>query len=150
LKIRGLGRRRTPGRPATTHRQAGFTLIEVVVAFVMLALVLSISFEVFTGGMRRAGDLEDYSRALTLAQSKLGAAGTEEQIKEGETQGDTEDGRYHWTLSARHTDEGAPEAGQTNNNPYQLFHVEVRVDWRAADTRERSIAMSTLVIGSRT
>jgi general secretion pathway protein I len=140
LAIEGTGR----------HRQAGFTLIEVVVAFVMLALVLSVSFEVFTAGMRRAGDLEDYSRALTVAESKLGAAGTEEQIKEGETQGDSEDGRYHWTMAVRRNDEGSPEQGQTNNNPYQLFHIEVRVDWRDADTHDRTIALSTLVIGSRT
>jgi general secretion pathway protein I len=123
--------------------------VEIVVAFVMLALVLSISFEVFTGGMRRAGDLTEYSRALTLAQSRLTAAGTEEQLKEGETQGDTEDGRFHWVLSVRRSEEGTPDPMEPNNNPYQLFHVEVRVDWHAADTRERSISMSTLSIGSR-
>ena len=115
----------------------------------MLALVLSTSFEVFTQGMRRAGDLEEYSRALTLAESKLSAAGTEEQLKEGDTQGDTDDGRFHWTVSVRRTDEGAPEQGQPNNPPYQLFHVQVKVDWRAADQRERSIDMGTLAIGSR-
>ena len=137
------------GRPPSRDRQSGFTLIEVIVAFVMLALVLSVSFEVFTGGLRRAGDLVDYSRALTLAQSRLAAAGTEEQIKEGETQGDTDDGRYHWTLAVRRSEEGAPDPTQTNNNPYQLFHVEVRVDWRDAETHARTIALSTLVIGSR-
>ena len=142
--------RPAPGRPRSAQREGGFTLIEVIVAFVMLALVLSVSFEVFTGGLRRAGDLVDYSRALTLAQSRLAAAGTEEQIKEGETQGDSEDGRYHWTMAVRRSDEGAPDPTQTNNNPYQLFHVEVRVDWHDADTHARTIGMSTLVIGSRT
>jgi general secretion pathway protein I len=133
----------------TRARQLGFTLIEIVVAFVLLSVVLVTSFEIFTGGMRRAADLEDYSRALLLAQSKIAAAGTEEQFKEGETQGDTEDRRFHWTVSVRRSEEGAPGPGQPNNNPYALFHVAVHVGWTGADTRERSIALSTMGLGSR-
>jgi general secretion pathway protein I len=131
------------------RRQRGFTLIEIVVAFVMLALVLVTSFEIFTGGMRRASDLEDYSRALLVAQSKLAAAGTEEQYREGETQGETEDRRFRWAVGIRRTEEGMPAAGQPNNNPYALFRVDVRVAWVGADSRERSLALSTLGMGSR-
>jgi general secretion pathway protein I len=129
--------------------QRGFTLIEIVVAFVLLALVLVTSFELFTNGMRRAADLEDYSRALLLAQSKLDAAGTEEQLKEGDTQGDSEDRRYHWAVAIRRTDEGAPAPGQPNNNPYALFRIDVSVGWTGADSRERSLALSTMSLGSR-
>jgi len=132
------------------RRERGFTLVEIVVAFVMLAVVLVTSFEIFTGGMRRAGDLEDYSRALVLAQSKLAAVGTEEQIKEGQSQGDTEDGRFHWAVDVRRSEEGAPAEGQVqNNNPYQLFHVDVRVAWAGADTRERTRPLTTLTIGTK-
>jgi general secretion pathway protein I len=138
-----------PGRPASRARQVGFTLIEIVVAFVMLSLVLVTSFELFTGGMRRAADLEDYSRALVIAQSKIAAAGAEEPFKEGEVQGDSEDRRYHWVVAIRRSDEGMPATGQPNNNPYALFRVDVRVGWVGADTRERSIALSTLGLGSR-
>lgn len=146
---RVIGPRHAPGRPRSRKREAGFTLIEIVVAFVMLALVLVTSFELFTGGMRRAADLEDYSRALVLAQSKLAAAGTEEPYKEGETQGETEDRRFRWSVAVRRTEEGAPGPGQPNNNPYALFRVDVRVAWAGADQRERSIAMGTLGLGSR-
>jgi general secretion pathway protein I len=135
----------------TRRREAGFTLIEVVVAFVMLAVVLVTSFEIFTSGMRRAGDLEDYSRALLLAQSKIAAAGMEEQFKEGETQGETEDGRFRWAVGIRRTDEGMPPEGQPggNNNPYALFRVDVRVVWAGSDARERSLALATMGMGSR-
>ena len=132
------------------RRQRGFTLIEIVVAFVVLSLVLVTSFEIFTGGMRRASDLEDYSRALVLAQGKLAAAGTEEPYKEGELAGDSEDRRFHWVVSTRRTDEGAPPAGQpTSNNPYALYRVDVRVGWAGADTKERSLALSTLGLGPK-
>src|SRR6478736_5972128 len=52
------------GYRLVTRRQGGFTLIEVVVAFVMLALILSVSFEIFSRGMTRAGDLGDRANAL--------------------------------------------------------------------------------------
>ncbi|MGE5097624.1 MAG: type IV pilus modification PilV family protein [Betaproteobacteria bacterium] len=146
---RQIGPRPAPGRPASRNRQVGFTLIEIVVAFVMLALVLVTSFEIFTGGMRRAGELQEYSRALELAQSKIAAAGTEEPFKEGETQGETEDGHFRWAVAVRRTDEGAPAQGQSNNNPYALFRVDVRVTWAGADSREHSIALATMGLGSR-
>src|SRR4029453_1870799 len=95
--------------PRSAKREAGFTLVEVVVAFVMLSLVLAPAFEIFSRGLARAGDLEDYSRALVVAQSKLAAAGVEQTIAEGETQGETEDRRFGWTVSVKRTDEGVPE-----------------------------------------
>ena len=134
----------------TRARQGGFTLIEIVVAFLLLSLVLMTSFEIFTGGMRRASDLEDYSRALLIAHSRLSAAGTEEQFKDGEAQGESDDRRYRWTTIIRRTDEGAPAPGQPNNNPYQLFRVDVSVSWAGADARERSLTLSTMGLGPRT
>ena len=90
---------------------AGFTLIEVVVAFVLLTLVLAVSFEIFSRGMARAGDLEDNSRALVVAQSRLALAASEE-LKEGESAGDSDDRRFHWANSVRRYEE-AVQVGPT-------------------------------------
>jgi prepilin-type N-terminal cleavage/methylation domain-containing protein len=49
------------------RRARGFTLIEVVVAFVLLSLVLATSYEIFSSGFARVADLEDYSRATVVA-----------------------------------------------------------------------------------
>ena len=67
------------------RREQGFTLIEVVVAFVLLALVMSTAFEIFSAGLARAGQLEERSRALVVAQSRLASVGVEETLKESET-----------------------------------------------------------------
>jgi general secretion pathway protein I len=129
--------------------QSGFTLIEVVVAFVMLALVLSVSFEIFSTGMARASDLEDRSQALVIAQSKLDSAGAEEALAEGDVSGESDDRRFQWTLSVRRYEE-APEPGKTAPaGTYQLFRVDSRVAWHGADTREHSLALATLALGAR-
>ncbi|HET7728791.1 MAG TPA: prepilin-type N-terminal cleavage/methylation domain-containing protein [Usitatibacter sp.] len=130
-------------------RERGFTLVEIVVAFVLLSAVLMTGFEIFSQGLRRAGDLEDEARALVIAQSKLAAAGTEERFNDGSWQGQSEDGRFRWTLTIARTDEGSAGPGQPINNAYQLFRVDIRVEWTTLDSRTRSIELATLGLGSR-
>jgi general secretion pathway protein I len=127
--------------------EKGFTLIEVLVAFVLLSVVLGITTEVFSTGLARASELENHSRALVLAQSRLAATGIEEAIKEGDTQGDSEDRRFHWTVSVRKVDDIDP----ANPTPsiYAMFRIDVRVSWAGGDTRERSIALATVTLGQR-
>jgi general secretion pathway protein I len=133
----------------TVHaRQRGFTLIEVVVAFVVLCLVLSVGFEIFSTGMQRAGDLDERSRALTVAQSRLADAGMEANFAEGQSSGDSDDRRFHWTTTVTPTEEG-----QVPNMPalttYLLYRVEVRVDWTSGSGRPRQLTLATLALGSR-
>ena len=127
------------------RRQRGFTLIEVVVAFVLLALVLSVSLEIFSKGMARAGDLDDRARALVVAQSQLAFAGAEEALKEGVTSGETEDRRFQWTVSVRRADDLATGSdGKAPSGAFALYRVDVHVGWRGADAREHAIDLSTL------
>jgi general secretion pathway protein I len=130
------------------RRSRGFTLIEVVVAFVLLTLVLATSFEIFTTGFARAALLEDESRALLIAQSRLAAAGVEENLKEGETRGESEDRRFQWTVSVKRSDEGA-EPGKPAPSVYQLYRIDVQVAWQGADDRHRQLALSTLGLWTR-
>lgn len=131
------------------RRERGFTLVEIVVAFVLLAAVLGVGFEIFSTGLRRAGDLDDYSRALVIAQSKLAAAGMEEPFAEGQWQGESDDRRFRWMVQVQRSAEGQAPEGQPANSAYQLFRVDVRVEWTGSDTRPRSISLATLGIGSR-
>jgi general secretion pathway protein I len=131
-----------------TSRQRGFTLIEVVVAFVLLSLVLATSFELFTTGMRRAVDLEERSLALGVAQARLAAVGVEPPLKEGAASGQTQDGKYKWTVTVTRSDEGAAAAHQPLATPYGLFRVEAVVTWRGADERDHSFSLATLELGS--
>lgn len=130
------------------RRARGFTLIEVVVAFVLLSLVLATSYEIFSSGFARVADLEDYSRATVVAQSMLAATGLEEALKEGETQGDTEDRRFHWVVTVRRTDEGL-DPSRPAPSVYALYRVDVTVTWRGANGKERALPLSTLLLWNR-
>jgi general secretion pathway protein I len=137
----------------TRGREAGFTLIEVVVAFVLLAAVLGVVIEIFSTGMARASDMEHYSRALLIAQSKLASAGIEETLAEGEKAGESEDGNYRWMLSVRRSEEGeaAAQSAQLSGRPmvggYTLYRLDTRVSWKGATGAERSVSLATLQLG---
>ena len=133
------------------RNQRGFTLIEVVVAFVMLALVLSVSLEIFSRGMARAGDLDDRARALVVAQSQLAFAGAEEALKEGVTSGETEDRRFQWTITVRRAEEiaAAADGKGVPTGAFALYRVDVHVGWRGADAREHGIDLTTLSAGAK-
>ncbi len=123
----------------------GFTLIEVVVAFVLLSVVLVTVFEIFAKGMARAGELDDYSQALVIAQAKLAAAGVEENLAEGATAGDSEGGRYHWSVTVARS----PESGDPSRpiqGGYSLFQVEAHVAWAGSAGTQRSITLPTLLL----
>jgi general secretion pathway protein I len=125
-------------------------LIEVVVAFVLLTLVLATSFEIFSRGMARAGDLEDHSRALVIAQSKLAAAGMEEILKDGDAAGQSDDRRFQWTMSTRRYDDAASAASPAQPaSAYAMYRVDVRVTWRGGDGRDHSLPLTTLAVGAR-
>jgi general secretion pathway protein I len=131
-----------------TRRQGGFTLIEVVVAFVLLALVMSAGLEVFTTGMRRSIDLEERSQALAVAQSQMASAGTEVPLKEGNASGQSDDGKYRWILTIARSEEGAADPSQPVQTAYGLYRVEVVVTWRGADERDHNFSLATLQLGS--
>ncbi len=126
-------------------RQRGFTLIEVVVAFVLLAVVLTLAFEVFSKGLARAGQFEERSQALMIAQSQLAAAGVEQALREGETQGESTDHRFQWSTRVTRTDEGL-KPGQAPPSAYALYRIDVYVTWQDGQGRPQGLPLSTLAI----
>lgn len=82
------------------HRSAGFTLLEILVAFVLLGLVGGSLLELFQGGMRTIALSDEYSRAALLARSKLAELQAQATLDEGEINGDF-DADYRWQLTVR-------------------------------------------------
>lgn len=74
-------------------RERGFTLVEVLVAFVILSLTLASAYAALTGGLtweRRAGET---ASAVLLARSHLAEAGISRPLVEGVTEEPLADGR---------------------------------------------------------
>ena len=118
----------------------GFSLVEVLVAFSILALSLGVLMALFSSGLRNTGIAHEYSRAVILAESKLAEAGVTEPLVLGEQQG-AFDGQYRWrTVVAEYLLQG--KTGGALGQP-QAYQVTVQVNWSGA-LGDRSVALSTL------
>jgi general secretion pathway protein I len=82
------------------RKQAGFTLLEILVAFVMLALVGGALLQLFQGGLQSLSAGDNYSRAALLAESTLSQLRADPALEAGQRHGDLEPGyRYELQLT---------------------------------------------------
>lgn len=78
--------------------QRGYSLLEVIVAFAVLALALTLLLGSLSGASRQIKQADLRSRAVLHAQSLLAVTGVVEPLQDGERSGEWEDGRYRWQL----------------------------------------------------
>ncbi|AKC88050.1 type II secretion system protein XpsI [Pseudoxanthomonas suwonensis] len=87
---------------------AGFTLLEVIVAFALLALALTLLLGTLSGAARQVRHSEAISRASLHAQSLLAQAGVGEALEPGRREGTFDKGVYRWTLEIAPYADSAP------------------------------------------
>ena len=121
----------------------GMTLIEVLVAFVILSLTMAVLMQIFSGGMRNAHLASVYSRAVFLAESRLAAAGVEQPLVAGDTAG-TIGTDLNWRVSVVAAQDDTATDRQLM--PARLYQVRVWVGW-SEDGRERKIELTSLRLG---
>ncbi|MEI6737142.1 MAG: type II secretion system protein [Pseudomonadota bacterium] len=78
----------------------GFTLLEVLVAFTLLAIAMAVLMQLFSRGVNNADIADRFAKAAMLAESKLASVGVEETLLEGETSGQFDDDTT-WQLSVK-------------------------------------------------
>ena len=85
---------------STMRRARGYTLIEVIVAFAVLALALTLLLGTLSGASRQLRWADDAGRASLHAQSLIDQLGVGEALVPGQRQGEFENGRLS-TLERR-------------------------------------------------
>jgi general secretion pathway protein I len=128
-------------------RAAGFSLLEVLVAFVILALVGTVLFRLLGASLNNAGLADEYSRAVLYAESRLTAATVEARLREGSDQGASEDGRYAWSTKVEPYSPPGMTADQERMAqmlPTRLWRLTVTVTWPTDIGGQRTLALSTV------
>ena len=77
-------------------KMQGYSLIEVLVAFSILAMALSVLFRIFSTGLNNVGVASEYSLAVLVAESKLASPGVSEPLRPGRSEG-IEAERFSWS-----------------------------------------------------
>ncbi len=122
---------------ASRGSQSGYTLIEVVIAFALLALGLTLLLGTLSGATRLVRRAEDGGRAALYAQSLLDQIGVGSALQIGHQQGEFENGRYRWALDvAAYVDPGAPPLPPAGNQGARLFELVLSIHW-GSDAAQR-------------
>lgn len=124
--------------------QEGFTLIEVLVAFAILAVSLGVLAHILSSGLRGGQVADAYSTATMLAQSKLATIGTQESLVAGETAGSFDD-QYRWRVDVRPHVEDQTSQFEPLIDAYE---VVVTVAWDGS-SGPRSVSLATLRLSPR-
>jgi general secretion pathway protein I len=119
----------------------GFSLLEVLVAFIILAMALGVLMRIFSGGLGNIGMAEHYSKAVAIAEMKLAAIGVEAPLTVGENSG--EEQGYTWRTSVLQYEEGASPV-ESAALLINLYRVEVTVNWDETAAKPRSLRLVSL------
>ncbi len=133
-----------------TNKQQGFSLLEILIAFSILALSLSILLKIFSVGVTTSSIAEEYTAAVQIAESLMARTGVETPLQAGESSG-LENEKYDWQVTVSPF-EFNPENADINAVTAVLFKVRVTVTWGDedanidVDTDKRQIQLVTLKI----
>ena len=120
--------------------ESGFTLIEVLVAFAIAALLLVPLLRIFSGGGAALTRSERAAEAALWAQTVLEARNGEAPMAEGVEDGDLPGG-YHWQRRVTVYSEGA--AALRPRTPLVPYEVALTVSWTERG-RARAVTLDTL------
>jgi len=139
---KGRGKR----RPYNCSR--GFTLLEILVAFTLLAVVFTSLFRLFGGSLRSIENSEKYARAAVLGEQLM----TEILFDETPLPAEPSDGRfennpdYSFTVAAAPFDKPIGRIDESvleNALPVATYEINLTVKWNEGG-REKSLTLTTL------
>jgi general secretion pathway protein I len=134
------------------NRQRGFSLIEVLVAFVILALVATALFNLFSSSLNNASAAEEWSRAVQVAESRLAVAASTRPLREATERGSEFEGRVKWETAvtpyaSADTDPDLEKASESLAT--RMFRITCEVRYVGGDGKERTLSLATTRVGAR-
>ncbi|MDD5632122.1 MAG: type II secretion system protein [Methylococcales bacterium] len=129
------------------NRQKGFSLLEILIAFSILAISLGILLKIFSAGVNTAIVAEDYTAAVQIAEGLLAKTSMETTLQPGQDSG-LENEKYHWLVEVSPFMFN-PENVDATTIKTALFKIRVIVNWGDDNDNNREIKLTTLKLVNR-
>jgi general secretion pathway protein I len=143
-----------PPEAARACRQDGFTLLEVLIAFVLAALAMGALYGGTAAGLDATSVSAKYDEAVSLARSHLAGIGRGEAIARQQTSGADGEG-FTWHLHIREAGtrqlqlSDQDRANDVKPSLAVLYDIQVTESWKAGG-RERQVTLATRRLDVRT
>ena len=118
----------------------GFTLVEVLVAFAILAFSTAALFPIFSDSIRASQTSEEYAVAVALAQARMAEYDVADEPGQIAVEGEYES-KYRWRLETEPLATAEP-AQETGLVPTE---VSVTVEWGRSGSRSFTLSTVRLV-----
>ncbi|MEQ1636941.1 MAG: type II secretion system protein [Methylococcales bacterium] len=125
------------------NKENGFSLLEILVAFAILALSIGVLLNIFSRGLRTAIVSEETQQALAIAESQMARAGVDVALSEGSISGQV-DGKYTWSIQGTPYIIPVPKSDIVAPQPLEVsaFNVQVRVEWQEGQDNKEFVLNS--------
>lgn len=120
------------------NRQGGFTLLEILAAFVIFALVFAGVLQALSGSLRNTVRSSDYTQAALLAQTKMDLVGIDPILEESSDSGRFDD-KFSWELVIEPYLLGELEEVDDQEVGVDLFRIELVVSWGEPPHTRRAV-----------
>jgi general secretion pathway protein I len=118
-------------------RKDGFTLLEVLVAFVLLATTVTIILQLFSSGIKALSLSEDYATAVVRAESKMREVLDNEQLAENVWSETSPDG-YRFDITVAKAFET-----RTRDLPMKILEIDITMSWKMGG-KDKSLILNTM------
>ncbi len=125
-----------------TRPEAGFTLLEVLVAVTILGLTLTVVLQQFSTAMRAGTAARESTIAVLHAREKLEEIKLDHRLSEGAQSGTFDDG-YEWETEVQPVAFDGREDDAFEDLKYETFRLRCTVAWLSG-AREKRVELSTL------
>lgn len=127
-------------------RTQGFSILEILIAFVVMALVVGSLLRLFGTSVRNVALADEYSFAVQIAESRMQTVGTEIPVEKGSVNGEEQNTGYRWVVAMEPVElDEEQESFSLSVQPYQ---VNVVVSWDSAG-KQRQFVLSSLRFGEQ-
>ncbi|MGZ8143689.1 MAG: prepilin-type N-terminal cleavage/methylation domain-containing protein [Methylosarcina sp.] len=132
--------------------QSGFSLLEILVAFSILAIALGVLLNIFSSGVETAAVAEEYTSAVQIAETLMARTGVESPLQQGQNDG-IENDKYRWSVTIAPYELVLDDL-DAGSLPATLFMVTVRVGWESGNAadgdHQREVELTTLKLSPKT
>jgi general secretion pathway protein I len=131
---------RPAARPSRHGDASGFTLIEVLIALTIAAVLLTVLLHSFSLGIGSSTRVAAYTEATLIAEATMDEFGIDIPMSDG-TSIERPEGRFLVSAEVHlYADENTPDM---TGNPVAPYELTVKVSWQEG-ARQRSVDLRTL------
>jgi general secretion pathway protein I len=119
----------------------GFTLMEIMVAFAILGIALTLIMELFAGGLRLGRKSQEYSRAVFYGRQLLEELCLKKEFSGPVEEGVFEGSDYRWRYEIEPV--FLVDVDKEKKFPLNIFKIKVFVFWPNGD-KEKNLFFETI------